>query len=173
LDANVLDQVLAAYAEWARTLGKRRPAEVLIETRRRCLALARRVRLGYAVWSEPTAAGKDIWVQLIAHNDTDERLEMSLGGSLWAWHPDPAWSPKQNWRLHRGRLAEQFSWGGSSADALNAEPHARTTTFVGIGEFYKVHMAADGYFFDIRPEMFVYPRGAEKWWCSLPVMRER
>ena len=171
LDGNSLDTVLAAYAAWADSIGKGRPAKELIETRQQCLALARRVRLGYAVWWEPTAAGKDIWVQLITHNNTDEPLGIILRGSLWAWHPDPAWSPERNLQMHRGRLAEQFTWGGSSADETSAKPQARTTTFVGIGEFYKVHLANDGYFFDIRPEMSVST--PDIWGCSLPVVRER
>ena len=172
LDGRSLDKVLAAYAAWADSIGKGRPAEVLIKSRQQCLALAHRVRLGYAVWSKPTAAGKDIWVQLIVHNNTDEILGIALRGSLWAWHPDPAWSPKPDWKVHGGRLAEQFTWGGSSADDLSAKPHDRTTTFVGIGEFYKVHMASDGYFFDIRPEMSVGAPSIKNWPCSLPVVRE-
>ena len=173
LDGNSLDTVLAAYAAWADSIGKGRPAEVLIETRQQCLALARRVRLGYAVWSEPTAAGKDIWVQLIVHNNSDEPLGITLSGSLWAWHPDPAWSPERDWTTHGGRLAAQFTWGGSSADELFAKPHDRTTAFVGIGESYKVHLASDGYFFDIRPEMSVDAPSVKHGWCSLPVVRER
>ena len=173
LDGNSLDKVLAAYEAWADNIGKGRPAEVLIETRQQCLALARRVQLGYAVWWEPTAAGKDIWVQLIVHNNTDETLGLALRGSLWAWHPDPAWSPERYWKMHGGRLAEQFTWGGSSADDLSVKPHDRATKFVGIGEFYKVHMASDGYFFDIRPEMYVDAPNIKHWWCSLPVVRER
>ncbi len=171
LDGNSLDTVLAAYAAWAGGIGKGRPAEELIATRQQCLALARRVRLGYAVWWEPTAAGKDIWIQLIVHNNSDEALGIIIRGSLWAWHPDPAWSPERNLQMHRGRLAELFMWGGSSGDEFSAKPQARTTWFVGIGEFYKVHMASDGYFFDIRPEMSVST--PDVWGCSLPVVRER
>ena len=53
LDGNSLDTVLAAYAAWAGSIGKGRPVEELIETRQQCLALARRVRLGYAVGRNP------------------------------------------------------------------------------------------------------------------------
>jgi hypothetical protein len=92
-----------------------------------------------------------MWVQMIVHNPTEKALAVSLGGTLRA----------------RGADQRVFTWGASSADSAVAEPRSRMTHFVGIGEFYKVHMSRDGSLFDIRPLVIV-----GRWQCALPVERE-
>lgn len=170
LAADSLDELLAAYARWATTPGESRRAERAIANRKACLKLTRQVRTGYAVWSEPTPEGKDMWVQLIVHNETGHRFGVSLNGRLWATGMLPGWGDPT--RTHHGvRDATQFTWGGSSADFMYADPHARSTKFVGIGEFYKLHMTSDGDVFDVQPVMTVSGPGIPSW-CSLPVARE-
>jgi hypothetical protein len=173
LNAKSLDELLAAYARWATPIGEGRRAERIIKNRKACLELARQVRTGYAVWWEPTPEGKDMWVQLIVHNDTAHRLAVSLWGSLWATGVLP--KRAEYTRTHHGvRDATQWTWGGSSADSMYGEPHARSTTFVGIGETYKLHMTSDGYMFDIQPviQIHLYGPGTTPYGCSLPVVRE-
>lgn len=158
-----LDAVLGSYSDWATLVGLPHMGDALLEDRAACHQLMPNVRASYAVWWEPTARGKDYWVQMIVQNDTDTRLHGDLEGSLWVTYPLPGTGPAPT--LHLGERAAQWTWGGSSADFIGARPHARTTQFVGVGEFYKVHLGPQGTMFDVRP--VIYFDG-----CSLPVHRD-
>ena len=165
-------RTVLAFGPWSVRVDGRDASRSLIRSWTTCRRLAPQVRAGYAVWWDFTPRGTDWWVQLLLDNDLDVKLEVNVGGSLWAaGHPEPA-EPLGPLR-HHGIPALEFTWGGSSSDYYYAEPHRRTTKFVGIGEFYKVHLPRNGYFFDIRPELSVNPLHPAdgNWLCALPVPR--
>jgi hypothetical protein len=162
LDGPGLDAVVASYSDWATATGQPHLGESLLKDRAACRHLIPNVNASYAVYWEPTARGKDYWVQLIVQNNTDTWLHGDIEGSLWVTDPLPGMGRAHT--MHLGRRAYQWWWGGSSADFIGARPHARSTTFVGVGEYYKVHLGPDGTMFDVRPT--IYFQG-----CSLPVHR--
>src|SRR5262245_6472865 len=130
LSGRGLDAVLASYRDWATLVGLQHMGGALLKDRASCRQLIPNVPARYAVWWQPTAQGKDYWVQLIMQNDTDELLRGSLEGSLWATDPLPGSFGVRT--MHRGRHSQRFDWGGSSADFMYARPHSRSTTFVGV-----------------------------------------
>ena len=171
LDAARIEATLQAFLRWAGPLGVGSVPRSVMTNRARCRDVSKRVRLGYAVWEEPSSYGKDMWVQLIAHNDTGHRLYAQLYGSLWASRVSPGLRYDPMFGDNRVPGAWEQSWGGSSADFMHIEAHSRSTQLLGIGELGRVHMRADGDFFAIRPEMVVQGTGVP-WSCSLPVRRE-
>src|SRR4051794_1265610 len=72
MDRTRLETLLSAYAAWAGPLGVRH-ADQYVNQVRRCTRLGDRIRTGYAVWEEPAPYGKDTWIQLIVHNNTNRR----------------------------------------------------------------------------------------------------
>lgn len=172
LDQAEYARLLDAFEPWAaRHWGAKRAGSL-----RRSLDACRRykseVSAGYAVWWEHTPDGRDWWIQITVDNGTPDELLVTLGGSVWAdgvpaRYRDP-YGPDKHW----GRPAEQYSWGGSSADEAYVPAGQLTRRFVGIGEFYKVHLTREGEFFDVRPEVKVGPpSGGLNAWCALPVPR--
>ncbi|RYP84429.1 hypothetical protein EKO23_15495 [Nocardioides guangzhouensis] len=165
-------QLVDRYEAWASGPTSSRRDGWLRRSLEACRRYRGKVSAGYAVWWEPTAAGRDWWVQITVDNNTDDLLDVSLGGSLWAdgvptRYRDP-YGPDRHW----GRVADQYTWGGSSADEVYAPPGRRIRTFVGIGAGYKVHLLRGGELFDIRPTVFVSPlREGGAPGCSLPVPR--
>jgi hypothetical protein len=169
----VFRRAAITFGRWSLRATGRDEGKPLLWALRTCRRLAPSLSAGYAVWWDHTPGGTDWWVQLHVENDTDVEVAVDVGGSLWAagnrmGDTDPYDEP-----VHRGITAAQFTWGGSSADYYNLAPHTRVKHFVGIGEFYKVHLTRDGYFFDVRPEVYVSPlRSVDgNWRCAVPVPR--
>ena len=159
LDADRLDSALAAYRRWSGQVGGSRYAERMIATVRGCRAMSHLVHLGYVVREEPAATGKIAWLELVVRNDTDERLRFRLYGHAWV-----------SGRLGSGPAAERLVWGGSSADSLEARPHATTRGPVGIGTPITLHLRDDGRIFGVHTEMTSGTSDMDGW-CSLPVPR--
>ena len=156
LDADRLDSALAAYRRWSGQVGGSRYADRMIASVRGCRAMSHRVHLGYVVREEPAATGKLAWLELVVRNGTDERLHFLLYGHAWVTG------------LGSGPAAERRDWGGSSADTLEARPHATTRSPVGIGTPIKLHLRDDGRIFGVHAEMTSGTSDMD-WWCSLPV----
>lgn len=156
LDADRLDAALAAYRRWSGQVGGSKYADRMIASVRGCRAMSHRVHLGYVVREEPAATGKLAWLELVVRNGTDERLHFLLYGHAWVTG------------LGSGPAAERRDWGGSSADTLEARPHATTRGPVGIGTPIKLHLRDDGRIFGVHAEMTSGTSDMD-WWCSLPV----
>lgn len=172
LDQAEYARLLGVFEPWAAQHWNAKRAGSLRRSLEACRRYTRAVSAGYAVWWEHTPQGRDWWIQITMDNRTPDKLHATLGGTVWAdgvpaRYRDP-YGPDTHW----GRKAEQYSWGGSSADETDVPPGQRTQQFVGIGEFYKVHLTREGEFFDVRPEVSVgSPFGGSYAWCALPVPR--
>jgi hypothetical protein len=165
-------RLLNVFEPWAaRHWGAKRSGS-LRRSLEACQRYKKAVSAGYALWWDYTPEGRDWWIQIIVDNRTTERLLVSLGGTVWADGVPARYRDPYGPATHWGRTADQYSWGGSSADTFYAPPGQRTRSFVGIGEFYKVHLTREGEFFDIRPEVTVGPpAGGSYAWCAVPVPR--
>ena len=155
LDQAEYARLLGVFEPWAAQHWNAKRAGSLRRSLEACRRYTRAVSAGYAVWWEHTPQGRDWWIQITMDNRTPDKLHATLGGTVWAdgvpaRYRDP-YGPDTHW----GRKAEQYSWGGSSADETDVPPGQRTQQFVGIGEFYKVHLTREGEFFDVRPEVSV------------------
>lgn len=157
LDADRLDSALASYDRWAANVGGSKYATRMITSVRGCRSMSHRVHLAFVVREEPAATGKLAWLELVVRNGTDERLHFVLAGHAWVTR-----------RLGSGSSAERLQWGGSSADTLEARPHATTRGPVGIGTPIKLHLSDDGQIFGVHAEM-TSGTSDMYWWCSLPV----
>jgi hypothetical protein len=170
LDRRRLHRLTLSYLRWSTRVGAQRAARDLLTNQRSCRELRTRVRMAYSVRWRPTAYGKDMWLQMIAYNDTGHRITGTLDGDLWATRLHP--------RLRQfypnGPRGSHLDWGGSSADFIHARPHSRATTFVGIGDGYLLHMRRDGYLHHIDVDAAVdRPGSPGPGWCGLPVRREQ
>jgi hypothetical protein len=171
LDAAASRRILTSFAPWADRVSRNSGTD-LIAWQHQCREVRRLVTAGYAVWWDHTAEGRDWWLQIKVDNRTADKLLVTLGGSLWADGVPSRYRSPEGPDEHWGREADQYWWGGSSADEIYAPARRATSTFVGIGEFYKVHLLAHGSFFDIRPEVTVSPLRGRRWGaCALAVPR--
>ena len=157
LDADRLDAALVAYRRWSGQVGGSRYADRMIASVRGCRAMSHLVHLAYVVRERPAATGKLAWVELVVRNGTDERLHFVLAGHAWV-----------TGRLGSGATPERQEWGGSSADTLEARPHATTRSPVGLGSPIMLRLSDDGRIFGVHAEM-TSGTSDMPWWCSLPV----
>lgn len=161
-----LESLLVAYADWAGPLGVHH-ADRYINQVRRCAQLGNRIRTGYAVWEEPASYGKDMWIQLIVHNNTDKAAYFTLDGNVWATHLVPT-PPHSAYLPHdRKRDAYLLRWGGSSYDSMVAPAHSRSTRIAAMDysdQAGRLHMRTDGRLSGIR--MWMYGQ------CTFPAYRE-
>jgi len=167
VDDQRMRRVLAAYGRWARAVDGQDSVSDMQEDLAHCNRFEKLVRAGYAVWWEPTPAGKRHWVQLIVENDTSRRYWVDLLGELWATDPRP--NPGRFVERDPASGGYQFGWGGSSADSMYAYPNSRSAAFVIWSNDRYLHTSADGGLYGVRPEMLIRDSGHT---CSLPVMRQ-
>jgi hypothetical protein len=168
LDRRRLHRLTLSYQRWSKRVGAEAAVRDLLTKQRRCRELTKHVRMAYSVWSRPTAYGKDMWLQMIAYNDTDHSITGTLDGDLWATRLHP----RLRLFYPDGPRGSHLDWGGSSADFIHARPHSRATTFVGIGDGYLLHMRRSGYLHHIDVNAVV-ERPGRPGWCGVPIRREQ
>jgi len=148
-------QLVAAYGEWARPLGATTQSLDLEGKLGICDRYDRGVHASYAVHTEPTSYGKNMWVTWTVRNDTDERITVSQAGALWARGIQPSYPG--DW--DRKKQAWLYTWGGSSADpdAL-VRPGSAESARAGVVLGY-LPMRPDGQILEVVPDLLVYPAG--------------
>lgn len=164
LDAAGLHRLERAVGDWAHALGTRAPLQGTAAWVRHCRELGAELRAGYTVGWSYASGGRRWWVQMMIDSDLSTRVWVDLGGTLWATglRRDP-------YARHDGRGGQEVVWGGSSADAMYANPLTRSTINVGLpGPSGELHTPPDGRVYGVRPEAYVRHGGHT---CSLPVPR--
>ncbi len=156
-----LDRLEAAFVTWAAATRGDSPVAGAVAEVRRCRAVEDTFRVGYQLWWDHAPYGRRWWMVLVFENGTDRTHLLGLTGSLWA----TAVVGRTQWRTD-GRGGEEFRWGGSSADFVEAPP-GRSTRLVGVSGVPEVHTTSEGVVYRVRPQVF-YPGGGG---CSLPVPR--
>ena len=164
LDAAGLERLERAVGGWARTLGTRAPLQGTAAWVRHCRELGTELRAGYTMGWSYTPRGRLWWVEMVIDSDLSKRVWVELSGTLWA-----TGLPRDPYVRHDGRGGQQVAWGGSSADAMYADPLTRSTTKVGLpGPSGDLRTPLEGRVYGVHPEVYVRHGGPT---CSLPVSR--
>jgi len=81
VDEPLLRQIVAAYEEWARTVGKPWLA-LIVYAADPCSVMVQQIHVSYQVHRQPEPGGSRVWLEVVVANDWPERLYVDHGGTI-------------------------------------------------------------------------------------------
>jgi hypothetical protein len=108
-DEALLRQIVDAFEEWGRTIGRVRETRILYVADP-CVSIRQHVHASYEVRRRPESGGVAVWVEVVLVNDWTERVYLDHGGRIEATGVRPDGG------------TTLYDWGGSSSDTSGAAP---------------------------------------------------
>ena len=109
LDEALLRQIVDAFEEWGRTIGRARETRILYVANP-CVPMREHVHASYEIRHRPESGGVAVWVEVVLVNDWSEEIYLDHGGRIGATSVRPDGG------------TTIYDWGGSSADTAAAAP---------------------------------------------------
>lgn len=138
LDESLLREIVDAFEEWGRTIGRVRETRIVFAADP-CVPMREHVHASYEIHRRPESGGVAVWVELVLVNDWSEKVYLDHGGRIEATGVRP------------GGATKLYDWGGSSGDTSGAAPQRTSRDAVhpvpatGPGPY--LHLFAEG---DVR-----------------------
>lgn len=108
-DEALLRQLVDAFEEWGRTIGRVRETQIVYAADP-CMPMREHVHASYEIRRRPEGGGVAAWVEVVLVNEWEHRVYLDHGGRIEATGVRPDGGTRT------------YDWGGSSSDTSGAAP---------------------------------------------------